>query len=195
MQGHWWEAKNSFERVRGLLISLPEYMVQVELKLATCYEKLGNSDLQMQAIHRARTTDPSYAPAIIAEMNALMATGHIDEAMQRQNELAQRGSVGPGNAVVFARMLMFKTLRQPAAKRDWAAVEQSIDAAEKATPNSPEIVLLRGQMLTCAKPRPRGRDPAAGSERQKSQGSRLLDVAYLLGLARKELGKSGEALG
>ena len=49
VQGHWLEAKNSFERVRGLLISLPELVVQVDLILATCYEKLGNRDLQKDA--------------------------------------------------------------------------------------------------------------------------------------------------
>ena len=143
VQSHWLEAKNSFERVRGLLITLPELVVQVDVNLATCYEKLGNRDLQMEALHRALSTNPTYAPALIAQMNALLAVGRIDDVLRIQNELSQRGNIGPGNAIVLTRLLMYKALRQPAAQRDWSAVEGALAAAEKATPNSQDITMLR----------------------------------------------------
>ena len=44
-------------------------------------------------------------------------------------------------------MLLLKNLRTPAARRDWKPVEKALDAAEKALPDSPQVALLRAQML------------------------------------------------
>ena len=48
----------------------------------------------------------------------------------------------------MVRLLLVKTLKQSPSQRNWKQMEKILDAAEKAMPNSPDILVLRAEMLS-----------------------------------------------
>ncbi len=65
VQGHWLAARQGFEKVRGYAAGpgMQQYLKQVDLWLADCYDQLGNRDQQIDALRRAVKTDPFSAVA------------------------------------------------------------------------------------------------------------------------------------
>lgn len=147
VQNHWFAAKQQFEGVRGSLIQQPSLVRQIDLWTAQCYGQLGNRDQQMQALRRAVNVDQNFAPAKAALMDALMQSGHIDDALEIFSDLDKRRQLGPASYLPLARMLFAKTIRQNSAERNWGPLEKALDTAEKALPDSPEVPLLRADML------------------------------------------------
>ena len=147
VQGHWYAALRAFEKDRDLLAMWPGLAKQVDVWVGQCYGKLGNRDKQLQAYRRALIVDPSYAAAKAAETDALMAMGQLNQAVNKFGQLSREKAVTPSGSVVLSRMLLLQALRQDPASRNWKVVEDSLDASEKALPDSPDVTILRAEML------------------------------------------------
>ena len=146
VQGHWLVARRGFEKVRGTL-ALSNMANQIDVWIGNCYGKLGNRDQQMKAYRRALSADPTFTPAKAAMTDAFLATGRVDEALDEFRQLARGGRLAPTGAVLYARMLLMKNRRLPPQKRNWKSVEDVLNKAEEALPDSPQIPILRAEAL------------------------------------------------
>ncbi len=57
LEGKWLAASQMFEKLRPLLVQLPEQTRQADLYAAQCYEQLGETDKQLEACRRVLSTD------------------------------------------------------------------------------------------------------------------------------------------
>lgn len=146
-QGHWRNAKEGFEKVRGSLLMSKVDIKQIDVWIGECYGRLGNRDQQLKALVRAQSRDPTFTPAIAALINVNLAAGKVDDALRGFSQLARRGKVAPASAFMLARMLLLKNMRLPPQKRNWKSVEDALAAAEKALPDSPQLPILRAEAL------------------------------------------------
>lgn len=146
VQGRWRNAKEGFEKARGSPV-MSNRAKQIDVWIGKCYGQLGNRDQQLKAYRRALIADPTFTPAKAAMTDVFLATGHVNEALGEFRQLIAGGSVAPANAALYARMLLMKNMRLPPRNRDWKTVEDALDAAEKALPDSPQIPILRAEAL------------------------------------------------
>ncbi len=155
---HWRPARDDFEKVRSALIVYPQLVRQIDFWIGQCCGQLGNRTQQLQAYRRALSVDPFYAPARGALIDTLLAMGRLDEAIEEFGQASIRGKLAPAAAVQLARLLLVRNLRQEPARRNWATVERTLNDAEKAVPDSPDVLLLRVDAL-------RAQDRAAEAEK------------------------------
>ncbi len=144
--------KHEFYKARQILTPLqPEVMgipalkSLVNLLLARCYAELSEPELQREATLRALSVDPKNMTARQSWIQALIARGDRDEAIGEYRTLLaeQPGMV----RVPLASLLLERNHRLPPAQRQWDEAERLINEAGAASPNTPEPVLLRAQML------------------------------------------------
>lgn len=142
-RGKWRPALRQFEYVRGAMVSNPAAVKQVDFWISQCYEQLGNSGQQEQALRRTLAIDPSFAPARAALAKILARKGQIGPAL----DLAPVEKDSAAALIQTARVVFYSTLRKPAAERNWQAVEKAIVAAEKAAPDSTDLAMMRVDWL------------------------------------------------
>lgn len=123
------EARRLLERARQNLTALPELRKQASLLLATCYQRLGNPDLQLAAYQAALEIDPAWLPARLGLAAATAAVGRPDDAAQMYARLA---GLAPAARLSAVRLLAARNLRLPASQRRWADAEQLLDEAPEA---------------------------------------------------------------
>ncbi len=146
VQGNWLRARRGFEKIRRAPI-LAGDVNEIDVWIGECYGRLGNREQQEKVLRRVLNRDPTFAPAVAALMNANLARGNLDEALEGFRQLAGSGRASASSALALSRMLLMKNLRLPPEKRNWKAVENALDAAEKALPDSPQVVIYRADAL------------------------------------------------
>ncbi|MEN6457348.1 MAG: tetratricopeptide repeat protein [Thermoguttaceae bacterium] len=150
---NWRAAREAFEAVRPAAIDPRGVMArfglvrQIDFWIGQCCGKLGNRTQQVEAYRRAVTVDPTFEPARTALIDTLAAMGRFDDAVQELRDWSTYGKVPRGASLQLARLLMMSNLRRAPAQRDWTAVEKALAEAERLMPNSPDIVLLRADVL------------------------------------------------
>src|SRR5581483_853217 len=111
--------------------------------LAQCAGRLGNPDQQLTALQRAVEIDPQWQPARHGLAAALAGTGKLDAALAEYGKLTLQD---PAQKVELGRVLLARTLRQPAAQRDWAGLNRL--AAELAPEDKADTArLFRAEVL------------------------------------------------
>jgi tetratricopeptide (TPR) repeat protein len=139
-QGRWLEGKELLERTRPRLLRSPDLTKQADWFLGQCYEHLGNPDEEVVALRRAIGLDHLWEPARRKLAAALVNLGRLDEAIENYRAL-------PDARLEVARLLVYRNLRVAPPRRRWAEVEEILDAAARARPDSVEVTILRAQML------------------------------------------------
>jgi cellulose synthase operon protein C len=155
-QGKWRDAAKALDDSHGGLVNVPEMAYEADLLLARCRERLGEADLRHAALQRAISLNPAGLPARLELARALASSGRVEDA------IAQYRSVegdAPGVRPELARLLIRRNLARPPASRDWAEVDRALAEAERSSPGSPEVRLLRAEALVN-----RGRAEAARDE-------------------------------
>jgi len=151
VQGHWKNARLGFEKARGALIRQSGILKQVDVWIGQCYGQLRDTEQQLVAYRRALSVDPFYAPALAGVTEALLGSGRVDEALDEYAQLAKSGKIGLGGAIPLARMLILKNLRLAPAEQDWEKVQKVLNEAEKTSPDSVQIPILRSEILVAQK--------------------------------------------
>lgn len=146
VQEHWLAARKGFENIQGSRYVENEAS-KIDLWIGECYGRLGNREMQKKIWQKAKIANPANKAVIAKLINLDMASGKVDEAMAGIRELAESHQVVPGSVLVYARMLLMKNLRLPPEKRDWEAFNKTLDAAEKAVPDSTLIAIFRAKAL------------------------------------------------
>jgi tetratricopeptide (TPR) repeat protein len=146
VQQRWLEAATSFERVRGAVRSSPDLALQVNLFLGKCYEQLNEPGQQLAAFTRALAQDASSQEARAGVAAAQWALGQPEAAIEHYREIVKLQGAGRagGRRLDLARLLLVSN-RQKDAKR-WRQVEEELDAAEKESPGSVAVTLLRADL-------------------------------------------------
>ena len=127
------------------MAGIPALKSLVNLLLARCYAELSEPELQREATLRALSVNPKNMTARLNWIQSLIARGDLDEAIREYRALLaeQPGMV----RLPLASLLLERNRRLPPAQRQWDEVERLINEAADASPEAPEPVLLRAQML------------------------------------------------
>jgi tetratricopeptide (TPR) repeat protein len=148
-QGHWLAASQGFEKSRRNVLTPEGFDLRklADMSIGACYGRLGSVDQQIDALRRALKNDPGLTSARAGLAEALLTSGNTNEALREFNELHKQGKLTATGMVSLARLLIYKSLSQAANKRDWSPIETLLNAAEKATPDSVQLVIVRSQLL------------------------------------------------
>jgi tetratricopeptide (TPR) repeat protein len=150
-EGKWAQAAPLFERCRAALESGSAtdrdgeaFLAHTNLYLGRCYERLNDPGRQMAAFGRLAQRNPASAAARLSLATAHAAAGRLEEALDQYRQALALPDVPPRASIDFARLLILRNLQRE--QRDWAAVQDALDRAEKMQPKAPEIVLLRAEV-------------------------------------------------
>jgi tetratricopeptide (TPR) repeat protein len=153
-QSEWGGALRIFERITPALTKTPELALQAHLCRGLCYEKLGALDLQVEALRRALTLDPSSMQAHLQLGSALLALDRVDEAVPEFEQITD----APTSArILLAQALLLQTARLPAAERRWQRLEQVLEQTAKRAPSALPVLLLQAEVLALQGQPDRGR--------------------------------------
>ena len=185
IQGHWLAACQGFEKVRGYLMApgARDLLKYADLWIADCYSQLGNSDQQIATLRRSVKADPFFGLARASLADALLSAGNVDQAINESRDLIDLSHIGTPGLIAMVRILIQEIFGNPSAGRDWRPVEKMIDDAEKAMPDSVQILILRGELLVVQN---RLADAEALLQKAKSKTPRQAEVwTTLIALAER----------
>ncbi len=146
-EGRRAEAVPLLERTRALMSAVPalgELVKQADLLLAENYEQLGNPDRQLAACRRVLERDGPSLPARFYQAKALLTLGRNEEALAAYAQLAP---AIPAAHLTVAELMLDRLLRLPEEKRQWLVLDKVLDEAERALPDSVEVLILRADVL------------------------------------------------
>jgi predicted Zn-dependent protease len=123
--------------------------VPINLLLARCYSELGETQMQQDAYGRALMSNSGDVTAKLGYIRTQIQQGDIDGAIEGYRDLLEKV---PQVRLELAALLIARNRKQPSVKHDWAEVEQLLDEAAKATPDSVAPIILRAD-LTLARDR------------------------------------------
>jgi tetratricopeptide (TPR) repeat protein len=143
----WLLAIRSLERAQPGLNLLPELSRHTFFLLGQCYEEVGDADQQYTAYRRAGADDPNNP--LWVEVNAgtgraLLTMGKYDNALEIFRRLMPRA---PSARIMVAHLLIATNLARPRDQRRWEEVTQTLDEADRYSPRSVQLRLLRAQAL------------------------------------------------
>jgi tetratricopeptide (TPR) repeat protein len=148
-KGDWDKAARALERARPLLIGPREQSIatDADLLLAQCYGEMGDVDRQLSIYQRLANADRSQPRHRLAVASALVALDRIDEALRELRNLAYKPAAPLQSHILLARTIILRNLRSPVAGSDWTEVDDLLDRAAKAVPDSVEVILLQSEAL------------------------------------------------
>jgi tetratricopeptide (TPR) repeat protein len=172
---NWAAAVRKIQAAWSGLKAEPQIFAQLCLMLAECYGHLGLDEERLAALRQA--IEGGIESARVALAQALTESGQPDQALSILFPLADRQ---PAVQLDIARLMIEMTLRQPANRRDWSAVEQRLLDASKAVPEQTEaLTLLRADLLAA-----RGQHAEARTLLVKAQTANSRGLRYRVALAR-----------
>ncbi len=124
----WLLASQRLERIRPLMVDLPEIAKQIDLLLGEAYERLGQPDRELEVYHKALMRDPTLLSAKLGESRALAAMGNSEMAIDSLTDLVKslaRNKVATPTIVrnQLLQLRISQQLRLPKDRRDWREVE------------------------------------------------------------------------
>jgi len=198
----WKEARRILADELAVVKDNAPFRASIDALLARCYANLGDVERQRNALAAAVSQDPTNVAARLAWIAEEAERGDVDRAMAEYRALADSQ---PAARLALARLLILRNRRMPAARQDWAEVDQLVAQVERDAPGSNEAAVLRADVLLA-----QGRldEAAAVLQAARDKGVRdaaaprvwiaLADVAASrkdLGGALRTLEEAREALG
>jgi tetratricopeptide (TPR) repeat protein len=149
--GHWTVALAAFEAIRPELADAhppqPELLKRVDLWIGQCYAQTGNLEQQLAAYRRAVAIDPTFFPARDGIAELCINAGRFSDAVDEYRQAIRAGAPSEQVMLALARTMVLRNLRMPTAERDWEVVDIALREAAKIAPGSPQIPLLRAEVL------------------------------------------------
>jgi cellulose synthase operon protein C len=140
----WAGAIATLESLRAETIKMPGLEAQLNLLLASCFEKTGDPDSQEKAYKRIITVDPVNVPARVGLASVFMNLGRFDDAI-REFEAAVQSPYAAGSVhaqFIHAKARRMRQLGAPA--EEWSRLERAAaSAAAKFGPASSDALVLR----------------------------------------------------
>ena len=155
-QNQWSEAAKAYESVAQFLVTNRNWESLAKrsfVALGECYDRLGNADQRFLAYQRAVKITPLAGfddLAMVARTglaSSLIALGRVDQAIDEYRKVLVLPDANEQTRVSLARLLIFRNLRMPEARRTWDEVGTLLKTAAEAMPNSGEVTILRAESL------------------------------------------------
>ena len=134
----WAEARRLLEASGPDLKAWPQIYQACQFWRAQCYSRLGRDDLAVGAYHAALEVDPSWATGRLALAETLRAQGRIDESIAEFRQLPD----GPDTKMALLRLEVLQNLAKPQRERNWAEVEDKLNAVIKQKSTADALLLL-----------------------------------------------------
>ena len=159
VQGHWKTALDRLNRVRPVIMDprdprYAQYVAQIDYFLAVCYYQLGNREQEVEALRRVLDANPTLGDnnPVIVGAKKLMAglarqRGDLGDTLKDYLDRERAGQLDPAGRLQLAQLLVINIARQKAGQRNWSPVEKLLDAVEKSLPNSPDVSVVRANIL------------------------------------------------
>jgi cellulose synthase operon protein C len=142
-ESNWIEASKELESVYPFLVSAASTQAyQADVLLGRCYEQLGNIDRRYAAYRRAVSLEPNGTSGQLGLAATLGSMGRLDEALTAYRRIIDQE---PTAAMAAARLMILLNLRRPAEQRYWQDVNQLLDKAAQAAPDSTGVTVLRAE--------------------------------------------------
>ncbi len=167
--GNFWEASRELEAVRPAMArsAYANYLQQLDLLLARCYETLGMHDRQLEVSRRVLQSYPAQVAARLSEATALQNLGRHDESSTDVQLLVANVRNFPFMAGDVLQLLTNSMMRKPPEQRDWTEVEKIAamvyeDPARKPLDNE----LLKADLLMLQDRRDKAQSVLAGARKK-----------------------------
>jgi tetratricopeptide (TPR) repeat protein len=142
----WPAAISKINTARALLAKEPAMLTRLNLLLAECYRRMGDSASRMAALEEARKEETTGTLAGLTLARELVRSGKMDDAIAIHLQLADRR---PESRLDAVKLLIEKALRLPLGQRDLRVAELQLEQAEKSlTGQAEEVGLLRCELLS-----------------------------------------------
>jgi cellulose synthase operon protein C len=151
---HWKSAIERLNNARGSMVLEPRYIryvLQLDFWLSLCHRALGDREQQEQDLRRALAIDPSFAPAKKALAEISRQKGNIADTLKEFMELYRDGRLDSAGKLQLAQLLFVNIARQDEKRRNWKPLEKLLDSLDKALPDSPDLPVLRANVLEATK--------------------------------------------
>jgi tetratricopeptide (TPR) repeat protein len=122
----------------------PGVKVRINMLLAQCYHRLGDTEMEENANRLVLRADPENINAKLASIDYLVQQGAIETAIKECRTVVDRAPQVP---LKLVSLLIARNQRQPESLRDWAEVKQMIEDAFKAAPESVNPIILEAELL------------------------------------------------
>ena len=146
-QAKWAEAVGLLEMLRTETRNLPGLETQLNLLLATCFERTGDSDAQEKAFKRVTNADPANVAARVSLATFYLNHGKLDDAI-REYDAATPSPYATGG--VHAQAVRLKARRlwlRGGTPDEWRRLEAAVAAAAPSFgPVSSEPAILRAEL-------------------------------------------------
>ena len=109
---------------------LNERSPMVQLQVGRIFEAQGNVQQAAIAYKKALEADPGFAPAQVANLQAMVAAGQVDQALAAAKEMASRFAGSGDFQLTYGRLLL--------RKGDWAGAADALEKAAAAMPRNAE---------------------------------------------------------
>jgi len=146
----WAEALGLLELVRSDLSQTSDWQSRLHALLGLCYQQLGDTEQQLVSFRRAVRKEPGWAEARYGLAAALAQSGRLEESLLQLADLRASNEATarlPGLDLLYARTLLWQTLRRPERERNWEPVNRAILGAGKRGADASELALLRAELL------------------------------------------------
>lgn len=141
----WLKAIDALSEARNSFRISEEFTKTADFLLGECYRQVDEPDRQLEAYRQATAADPLWTRARVALASALVANQKLDEALQQYRQIITLPNAPAEVLVDMARLLVYLNLSKEPKSRNWQAVSQLLDEAEKQLPQSVAVPVLRAE--------------------------------------------------
>lgn len=140
----WKSAQQTLTALRSQVESDRNWKETINLLLAQCYERLGQTEGRLSAVEDALRANPRSLPARFALAQERVARGDLDKAIEDYRQLARES---PQAMPPLVQLLIVRNQRRLAGNRDWTEAEKLIETIKRQATDSSEWVLLQTDLL------------------------------------------------
>jgi len=142
-EGQWKEAVTEIERCLAFAEKGSGFYSRVQLSLAVCRSRSGETDGSIEAFRSVIETNPESLTGRLGIASAWVSSGQLELAVAEYRQML----TVPGVPAYLADILIQKTMRQPAALRDWSEIDRLITEERPLIPDPVQRALLRADRL------------------------------------------------
>ena len=146
LDGKWVEAAASLESLRNQAVNSAGLAAQINLLLATCHEKLGKRDDEIESLKRVLTSDTGNLSARLKFGMLYLTNGELDKAID-EYVISARSPFAPLSARIMLGRLMIARARAAGTSADWSKISEYVKLLRDKYKNSVEPVLTEAEML------------------------------------------------
>ena len=144
-QQQWHDAISRLDSARSLLARNTAIVSRINLLLAGCYSRSGETEKRVDALERAASGEVKAAVAGPLLAQTMESEGRLDEAIRVHLLLVESR---PQSRLDLVRLLILKNARLPEPQRHWPEVERRLHEAERTMPKAVEdLTRLRADLL------------------------------------------------